>query len=155
MAQSGYVKGSDVLLSIGAKAIGHCTSHTCTYNTETKEVAVKPPASVLASAAGLFKSKRVTGLSVQIKSDGMKFYNDTELSFKDALGHWKTGQSVAVKCFERENDSNPYLSGNFIISSIEDSNSAGEDATYSITLDNDGVVDIDPTKLDLLSAVSA
>lgn len=149
-----YVNGSDLLVSIAGKAAGHCTTHTTTFNTETKDVAVKPAASVQASAASLFKSKRVTGLGVQIKADGLCFYNEAESGFKAALGQWKLGQSVAVKCFERENDSDPYLTGNFIISSLENTAAAGEDATYSVTLDNDGAVEIDTTKIDLLATVS-
>ena len=28
---SGYVNGSDILLSVGGKAVGHCTTHTITF----------------------------------------------------------------------------------------------------------------------------
>lgn len=150
-----YVNGSDLLVSITGKAAGHCTSHTTTFNTETKDVAVKPAASQAAAAASFFKSKRVTGLSVQVKADGLCFYNEAENGLKASLNKWKQGQSVEVKCFERENDETPYLSGNFIISSLENTAPAGEDATYSITLDNDGPVTIDETKLDLLATPSA
>ena len=114
-----YVNGSDLLVSIAGKAAGHCTSHTTTFNTETKDVAVKPAASQAAAAASFFKSKRVTGLSVQVKADGLCFYNEAENGLKASLNKWKLGQSVEVKCFERENDETPYLSGNFIISSLE------------------------------------
>lgn len=148
----GYVNGSDLLMSFAGKAVGHCTTHSATYSTETKDVAVKPAASVDASTASLFKSKRVTGLSVQVKASGLKFYNETESGFKAALGAWKTGASVVLKLFERENDATPYLTGNFIISTLEESNPASEDGTYDITLDNDGAVTIDETKLDLLGA---
>lgn len=151
--QSGYVNGSDLLVSVAGKAIGHCTTHTTSFNTETKDVAVKPAASVAASAAALFKSKRITGLSVQVKADGLGFYNEAEAGFKELIAKWKLGQSVQVKCFERENDEAPYLSGNFIISSLENTAPAGEDATYSVTLDNDGEVTIDSSKLDLLATV--
>ena len=118
-------------------------------------MAVKPAASQAAAAASFFKSKRVTGLSVQVKADGLCFYNEAENGLKASLNKWKLGQSVEVKCFERENDETPYLSGNFIISSLEYTAPAGEDATYSITLDNDGAVTIDETKLDLLATPSA
>ena len=43
--KKGYVNGSDLLLYINGKAVGHCTSHTATFNSETKERAVKPVAS--------------------------------------------------------------------------------------------------------------
>ena len=45
MAKQGYVNGSDLLMTIGEKACGHCTSHTTTYTSETKDRAVKPLAS--------------------------------------------------------------------------------------------------------------
>ena len=46
----GYVNGSDLLLKVGGKAIGHCTTHTTTFNTETKDRSVKPVASASISA---------------------------------------------------------------------------------------------------------
>lgn len=50
---NGYVNGSDLLLFVGGKAIGHCTSHTLTFNSETKDRSVKPVAS-LGAQAGLW-----------------------------------------------------------------------------------------------------
>lgn len=146
-----YVNGSDLLVSVAGKAVGHCTSHTATFNTETKDVAVKPAASVAPSSGSLYKSKRVTGLSVQVKADGLQFYNETESGFKAALAPWSKGQSVQLKLFERSQDTKPYASGNFIISSIEQTAPAGEDATYSVTFDNDGAVTVDEDNLDLIA----
>ena len=45
MAKSGYCNGSDMLLYVNGKAVGSCTTHTTTFNSETKERAVKPVAS--------------------------------------------------------------------------------------------------------------
>lgn len=45
MEDTGYINGSDLLLKVGGKAVGHCTSHTLTFNSETKDRAVKPVAS--------------------------------------------------------------------------------------------------------------
>ena len=148
MAKQGYVNGSDLLMSIGEKACGHCTSHTTTYNSETKDRAVKPEAKQTATNAGLFKEKTVTGLSVQVKCEGLRFYGETENGMKDLLGKWKTGASVELKGFARGGDAAPYMSGNFIISSLEESAPAGDDTTYSATFDNTGVVTIDEAKVD-------
>ena len=145
-----FVNGSDLLVQIDDKAFGHCTSHTATFNTETKDMAVKPAASVAKSPASLFNSKRVTGLSVQVKADGIMVYDETESGLKAILGKWKVGQSVPLKLFERGGDETPYCSGNFIISSLENTAPAGEDATFSATFDNDGPVDIDETKLEIV-----
>ena len=144
-----YVNGSDLLVSVGGKAVGHCTSHTATFNTETKDVAVKPVASEAPSSGALYKSKRVTGLSVQVKADGLQFYNETESGFKSVIAPWSKGQSVELKLFERSQDEKPYASGKFIISSIEQTAPAGEDATYSVTFDNDGAVEVVEGNIDL------
>ena len=142
----GYVNGSDLLVMVGSKAAGHCTTHTATFSTETKDTAVKPAASVAAGSTSLFKNKRVSGLSVQVKADGLVFSGETESGFKDILAAWKAGTPVALKLFKRGGDATPYCSGNFIISSLENTAPAGEDATYSATFDNDGAVAIDETK---------
>jgi predicted secreted protein len=134
---SGYVNGSDLLLEIGGKAVGHCTTHTLTFNSETKDRAVKPAAADSYSA-GLWKGKGVTGLSISISAEGLRFYGETENGFSEISALWGAGQSVAVLAFERESDETPYVSGNFVISSIEETSPAGDDATYSINLESDG-----------------
>ncbi|MBR4757015.1 MAG: hypothetical protein IK076_08745 [Bacteroidales bacterium] len=145
MPKTGYCNGSDMLLYVGGKAVGHCTTHTTTLNSETKDRAVKPAASV-STAAGLWKNKGVTGLSVSISAEGLVFYTETENGYKTILSQWKVGDSVAVKCMER-GESDPYLEGNFIIASLERTDPAGDDATYSITLENDGEVTIDESAI--------
>lgn len=150
MSKTGkYKNGSDLLVMIDEKAAGHSTTHTTTCSTESKSVAVKPPASEGRSATALFKSKRVTGLAVQVKTEGLCFYPESESGFKALLARWKVGASVPLKLFERENDSSPYMSGNFIITSLENTAPAGEDATYSATFENDGEVTVDESKFDL------
>lgn len=53
------------------------------------------------------------------------------------------GQSVDVKCMERDNADKPYLTGKFVIASLERTDAAQDDATYSISLENDGEVTFD------------
>lgn len=141
--KTGYCNGSDMLLYIGGKAAGHCTTHTTTLNSETKDRAVKPVATKGVSA-GLWKGKGVTGLSISISAEGLVFYGETEAGYKSMLAAWKAGKSVEVKCMERENSDKPYLAGNFVIASLERVDPAQDDATYSISLENDG----EPTTLD-------
>lgn len=147
MDETKYINGSDLLVSFGGSATGHATSHTMSFSTETKDVAFKPAASASASA-GRFKRKRVTGLSVNIKADGLAVYDESEAGIQDFLSKWKAGSSVEVEAFARTNDSKPYVSGNFIIASMEISAPAGDEATYSINLDNDGEVDIDESEFE-------
>lgn len=147
---NGYVNGSDLLLLVGAACIGHCTSHTTTFNSETKDRAVKPAASVEIASAALFKDKSVTGLSIQIKANGLAYYGESESGFKQLYALWKAGQPVDASCFERGQDASPYLAGKFIISSLEREDPANDDSTYNITLDNAGApTTLDETKLDL------
>ena len=146
MAKEGYINGSDLLVKIAGKAVGHCTSHTLTFASETKARAVKPVASATISTS-LWKGKGVTGLSVSISAEGLRNYDETEGGFKSLVNAWVTGQPVEVVCFERESDATPYLSGNFVITNLEDTSPAQDDATYSIALENDGVVTITNTAI--------
>ena len=142
MTKIGYCNGSDMLLYVGGKAIGSCTSHTTTFNSATKERAVKPVASA-AMASGLWKKKGVIGLSYSISAEGLVFYNETEFGYKALVAAWKTGKSVEVKGMERESE-RPYLAGMCVIASLERTDPAQDDSTYSISLENDG----EPTTLD-------
>lgn len=134
---TGYVNGSDILLSVGGKAIGHCTSHTITFNSESKDRAVKPAASANYSS-GLWKGKGVVGLSISVSAEGLRFYGESENGYDELSAKWGIGQSVEVKAFHREGDATPYLLGNFIIASLEETDPAQDDGTYSISLENDG-----------------
>lgn len=140
-----YINGSDLLLKIGEEAVGHCTSHTLTFNSETKERAVKPEAS-LGKQSGLWKGKGITALSISISAEGLRFYEETESGFKEISALWGKGQSVDVEAFEREGDETPYLKGKFVIASIEETSPAQDDATYTVSLENDGEPTIYPGK---------
>jgi len=140
--KTGYVNGSDMLLYVEGHAVGHCTSHTATFNSETKDRAVKPVATA-AIASGLWKGKGVVGLSVSVSADGLRFYNETECGFKTLLTLWKAGKPVTLKCVEREGE-DPYMEGGFVISSLEETSPAQDDASYKVSLENDG----EPTVLD-------
>jgi len=145
--KTGYVNGSDMLLYVGDVAVGSCTSHTTTFNSETKERAVKPAASQV-MGAGLWKRKGVVGLSYSISAEGLCFYDEAEYGYAQLLAAWKAGQAITVKCMERAASSTdtpaPYLVGACVITSLERTDPAQDDSTYSLQLDNDG----EPTTLD-------
>ena len=138
--KKGYCNGSDMLVYVGGKAVGHCTTHTTTLNSETKDRAVKPEASKSISA-GLWKGKGVTGLSISISAEGLVFYGESETGYKALYAAWKAGQSIEVKCMERENSDKPYLKGQFVIASLERTDPAQDDSTYTVNLENDGEPD--------------
>lgn len=149
--KTGYVNGSDMLLYVGDKAIGSCTSHTTTFNSETKERAVKPASSAL-MGAGLWKKKGVVGLSISISAEGLCFYDEAEYGFVDLLAAWKSGAPVTAKCMERAESASetvaPYLVGSFVITNLERTDPAQDDSTYSVQLENDGQPDtLDETKI--------
>lgn len=145
MLPEGFINGSDLLILIGGKAVGHCTNHTLNFNSETKDRAVKPSASQ-GYSAGLWKSKGVTGLSISISAEGLRYQGEAEHGFKELGAKWGIGQPVEVVAFEREGDATPYLRGNFVIASIDETSPAQDDATYSISLENDGEPEIYPGK---------
>lgn len=138
--KKGYCNGSDMLVYVGGKAVGHCTTHTTTLNSETKDRAVKPVATASISA-GLWKGKGVTGLSISISAEGLVFYGESETGYKALYAAWKAGQSIEVKCMERENSEKPYLKGQFVIASLERTDPAQDDSTYTVNLENDGEPD--------------
>lgn len=138
--KKGYCNGSDMLVYVGGKAVGHCTTHTTTLNSETKDRAVKPVATASISA-GLWKGKGVTGLSISISAEGLVFYGESETGYKALYAAWKAGQSIEVKCMERENSEKPYLKGKFVIASLERTDPAQDDSTYTVNLENDGEPD--------------
>lgn len=142
---SNYINGSDLLLSVGGNAIGHCTTHTLTFNSETKDRAVKPLASK-AKSAGLWKEKGVTSMSISISAEGLRFYSESESGYEQLAALWGKGQSVEVLGFQRGSNDSPYLKGKFVISSIEETSPAQDDATYTINLENDGEPDVYPGK---------
>lgn len=138
--KTGYCNGSDMLLYVGGKAVGHCTTHTSTFNSETKDRAVKPVASKGVSS-GLWKGKGVVGLSYSISAEGLVFYGETETGFKALYRAWKSGKSIDVKCMEREKDNEPYLAGKCVIASLERTDPAQDDSSYTVQLENDGEPD--------------
>lgn len=145
MTDTGYINGSDLLLELDGKAVGHCTSHTLTFNSETKDHAVKPLASA-AKSSGLWKGKGVTGLSISISAEGLRFYEETENGHEQIAPLWGKGDSVEVKAFKRGSDAAPYVAGKFVITSLEETSPAQDDATYTVNLDNDGEPDTYPGK---------
>jgi hypothetical protein len=147
------INGSDLLVSILGKAVGHCTSHQATFSTETNEISVKPKQSEKKKAASLFKNKTVTGLKVQVKADALICYGEDETGFRELYKAWAEGQSVDVALFERDYDTTPYYKGKMTISSLDKTAGSGENAKYSVTLDNDGAPEVcDYSKFDNANA---
>jgi hypothetical protein len=140
-----YENGSDILLQVGDSCIARCSTHNVQYNTETKERAVKAPASESKQSA-LFTSKGVTKLTITAHGEAFRFYQATENGFEECAALWGKGQAVELSAFKRGNSSSPYLKGKFVITAMEETNPANDDATWTIDLENSGEPDIYPGK---------
>lgn len=138
-----YVNGSDMLLYIGGKAVGHCTTHSAEMSSDTKEHQVKPTAAT-AQAESLWKGKSVTALSISLSAEGLIFDTESERSYMELVDAWQKGKSVTCKCMKRAASETPYLAGSFVIKSLKRDDPAQDDAKYSISLENDGA----PTTLE-------
>lgn len=137
----GYVNGSDVLLGIGDKDPGHCTGHSVTYGTDTKKRAVKPVRTA-GFSEGLWQETAVTGLNIKISAKGLRFWEETELTYGDFLKAWHAHEPVDVSAFMRGSDTKPYLKGKFIITSIQEENDSDSDASWSVELENYGAPEV-------------
>lgn len=156
---NGYINGSDLLLLVDGKPIGHCTTHTITFNSDTKERTVKPLASK-GAGKGLWKGKGVSGLSISISAEGLRFYSETEGGYEEIAPKWGAGSAVTVKAYKRgetgltagtdgtvtPSESDIYVQGKFVITSLEETSAAEDDATYTVNLENDGEPDVYPGK---------
>lgn len=135
-AKTGYVNGSDLLFKVGGKCVGHCTKNELNFNSETKDKAVKPAASVAPGTKSLYKSKSVTGLSITGSFDGLAFYGESEQKVSELIKAWSAGEPVEVEAFERGSDTTPWMKCKFILSSIKMSAPAQDDITISGELEN-------------------
>lgn len=138
-----YMNGSNVLFSVGGKGLGHSTTHSVTFNTETKERGVKPPMKENTKKA-LFNGKGVTKMSISVHGEGFRYKGEEELSLDEVRKLWGAGQSVELSCFEREDDATPYLKGKFVITKVEETNPAQDDATFTVDFENDGEPEVYP-----------
>lgn len=138
-----YMNGSNVLFTVGGKGLGHSTTHSVTYNTETKERGVKPPVKEKTKNA-LFSGKGVTKMSISVHGEGFRYKGEEELSLDDIRKLWGIGQSVELSCFEREGNATPYLKGKFVITKVEETSPAQDDATFTVDFENDGEPEVYP-----------
>lgn len=138
-----YMSGSNVLFTVGGKGLGHSTTHTVTYSTETKKRGVKPPVKEKTKKA-LFSGKGVTEMSISVHGEGFRYKGEEELSLDEIRKLWGIGRSVELSCFEREGDTTPYLKGKFVISKVEETSPAQDDATFTVDFENDGEPEVYP-----------
>ena len=143
--EKGYIHGSDMLVGMMLEdtftPMGHSKTCTISNKAETKERAVKPTleTKAAASSGGKWKEKSVSGLSVEISSEGFKFYGD-EMGYDKLLELWEKSEPVTVRYALRGEETTKYREGKFLITSLDETSPSDDDSTYTISLENSGPV---------------
>ena len=134
--------GTDLILSIGGKALGFSTGCKITTTTETGERVTKE------SASGKWKEKYVKSFSESITADGCVLTDgDTDTPTYDQLKAAQiAGEPVDAAYSVREAGKRTGKAaggykGKFIITSLDLDAQAGDDAKYSVQLENCGAVE--------------
>lgn len=134
--------GTDLILSVGGNALGYSTGCKVSTSTETGERVTKEAASCK------WKEKYVKSYSESISADGVVLVDGTSaMPTYDQLKDLQTaGQPIectyAVRSGStREGKTTGQYKGNYIITSLDLDAQAGDDAKYSIQLENCGKVE--------------
>lgn len=134
--------GTDLILSIGANALGFSTGCKVNTSAETGERVTKE------ASGGKWKESYIKSFSEQITADGVVLTDGTDEvpsydQLKDAM---LKGEPVEAAYNLREGDKRTGKTtggykGKYLITSLDLDAQAGDDAKYSITLQNCGKVD--------------
>ena len=129
------VEGRDLMLYVNTaetnenptyKAQAAATNHTITYSGETKKRVTKD------TSNGAFSN---------VKSDCLVSIGDAA-GWEKLLAVFKSRKPVKLKYgFAAEEQGDSYEEGMFVITSLEQTSSATDDAQYSATFENDGAVE--------------
>lgn len=129
--------GTDLLLSVGGKALAYSTSCKISTSTETGERITKE------TATARWKEAYVKSFSETITADGLVLTNsDAEKpTYKELKVLQLAGEPVIAAYYQRSSDGGSIgYSGKYIITKLDIDGTAGEDAKYSIELQNSGAI---------------
>lgn len=142
----GYRDGTDLILGLVEnttfKPFGHSDSCKISDSTETGERKTKE------AATGKFKEKYVKSLGESITCSGFVFEGDdgeSKIGLPALKRKWMNGQTVKARYAYRGEETSVYYEGDYIITSLEQDGTAGDDEKYSLTLENSGPVIEHPT----------
>lgn len=135
------LNGTDLILSVGGAALGFSTTCKISTSVETGERTTKE------ASAGKWKEKYVKSYSEQISADGCVLTDgDTEIPTYDQLKDMMIA-GTPIDCSynvregaTREGKTTGGYAGKYLITKLDLDGKAGDDATYSVTLDNYGPV---------------
>lgn len=134
------IDGTDLILSVGDKALGYSTGCKIDTSTETGERLTKE------ASSGKWKEKYAKSFSESIQADGLVLTGETGMPTYDELKDLQLkGEPVEASYNVREADSREGKAsggykGKYIITSLSLDAQAGDDAKYSVTLENSGPV---------------
>ena len=134
--------GTDLILSVGGNALGYSTGCKITTSTETGERVTKE------AAAGKWKEKYVKSFSESISADGVVLVDGaTETPTYDQLKDLLTaGEPIECTYSVRDGSTRNgktagQYNGKYISTSLDLDGQVGDDAKYSIQLENSGKVE--------------
>lgn len=152
--EKSVLDGTDLILSVGGKALGFSTGCKVSTSVETGERITKE------ASTGKWKEKYVKSFSESISADGCVLTDgDAEMPTYDQLkALMLEGKPVEAAYSLRDGDTRTGKTtggykGAYIITSLDLDGQAGDDAKYSISLENSGAVS--PVAADGLSAPQA
>lgn len=128
-----YRDGTDLILSVGGQALGHSTGCKISYKAETGSRKTKE------ARTGKWEEKYVKTLGVTITADGFVHAKDGNNNLPSLLALFKEAKPVDASWDYR--DGGGSHSCKCIITALDDEGKAGDDETYSITLENSGPLD--------------
>ena len=129
--------GTDLLLSVGGKALGYSTSCKISTSTETGERVTKE------AATARWKQAYVKSFSETITADGLVLTNsDAEKpTYKELKALQLAGEPIIAAYYQRTSEGGSIAyNGKYIIPKLDIDATAGEDAKYSIELQNSGAI---------------
>ena len=139
--EKSVLDGTDLILSVNGKALGFSTGCKVSTTTETGERVTKE------ASSGKWKEKYVKSFSESISAEGCVLTDgDSDTPTYDQLKDMQlAGEPIDASYGLRDGDSrtgktNGGYKGKYIITSLELDAQAGDDAKYSITLQNSGPV---------------
>ena len=133
--------GTDLILSVGGHALGFSTGCKVSTKVETGERVTKE------AASGKWKEKFVKSFSEDISADGCVLKDGTTdmPTYDELKSIMLAGTPIEAHYSLRDGNARTGKTaggykGNFIITSLELDGQAGDDAKYSVSLENSGAV---------------
>lgn len=139
------INGSDLLIRHDGFDVAYCTSHTVTFNSETKSRTVKPLFELTKSDEA-WKDQGVAALSCSINFEGLRAVYDFRFDY--ILQKLCIAVKFFVEAYQRDSPT-PYITGDFVLTSLEETAAALEDVVYKGTFESSKILSYDSNELDL------